>query len=84
MAELQFARACLDDAVDLRTKVVQRTNAVLEAHARARDCDKAEVIREVLDKWAEAEIHVATLIQRMTRSEGGMVEASGKPGNHSD
>lgn len=79
MSEPNLSRSgSLEDSVDLRTKVIQQTNAVLEAHARARDIDKAEVMREVLDKWADEQIHVATLIQRLTRSEGGSGEGGGK------
>jgi hypothetical protein len=45
---------------------------VLEAHARAHNADKAEIVRAVLDEWAAKEIHVATLIGRLTRGEGAV------------
>lgn len=60
----------MDDLIDLRAKITERANQVLDAHARADDIDKSEVVRRVLDKWADGEIHKATLIQRLTRGEG--------------
>ena len=58
------------DLIDIRSKVDEQTNQVLDAHARARDIDKAEVVRKVLREWAVNEIHVSTLVTRLTRSEG--------------
>lgn len=60
----------MTDLIDFRCKVTERTNQVLEAHARADNADKAEVARAILDQWAASEIHKATLIHRLTRSEG--------------
>ena len=59
------------ELIDLRAKISERSNQVLEAHARALSIDKSEVVRSVLDDWALKQIHVATLVSRMTRSEGG-------------
>ncbi len=50
---------------DLRAKITPRTNAVLEAINRATGRDKAEIAREILDKWAAEQIHAASLIDRM-------------------
>ncbi len=58
------------DLIDLRAKITEKSNQVLEAHARARNLDKSEIVRSVLDEWAIKEIHVATLVQRLTRGEG--------------
>jgi chromosome condensin MukBEF complex kleisin-like MukF subunit len=58
------------ELIDLRSKITERANQVLEAHARAAAIDKSEVVRKVLDDWAEAEIHRATLISRLTREKG--------------
>ncbi len=58
------------DLIDLRAKITEKANQVLEAHARAHNVDKSEVVRQVLTNWAEKECHVATLIQRLTRGEG--------------
>lgn len=55
---------------DLRAKVTERTDQVLEAHSRARNLDKSELVRKILDEWAANEIHVATMVHRLTRGEG--------------
>lgn len=62
------------DLVDLRAKITPLANQVLDAHALARDIDKSEVVRSVLEQWAVKEIHVSTVIVRVTRSEGGTKE----------
>ena len=59
------------ELIDMRARITERAHQVLEAHARARNVDKADVVRAVLDEWAAKEIHVATLVGRLTRSEGG-------------
>ena len=64
------------DLIDTRCKVTEETNQELEAMARARNIDKSEVIRGVLHEWALARIHEATLVVRLTRSEGS-IKASG-------
>jgi hypothetical protein len=65
------------DLIDTRCKVTEETNQVLEAMARARNIDKSEVIRTVLHEWAVGRIHEATLVVRLTRSEGVVKAASG-------
>lgn len=69
VVELEAAMSA--ELVDMRARITERANQVLEAHARARNVDKADVIRAVLDDWAAREVHVATLVTRLTRSEGG-------------
>ena len=59
------------DLVDLRAKITPLANQVLDAHALANDIEKSEVVRGVLEKWAAKEIHVSTVVLRVTRSEGG-------------
>lgn len=59
------------ELIDMRARITERANQVLEAHARAHNVDKAEVIRAVLDEWAAKQIHVATLVGRLTRGQGG-------------
>lgn len=55
---------------DLRAKITERADQVLEAHSLARNLDKSELVREVLDEWAAKEIHIATLVARLTRGNG--------------
>jgi len=69
-----FEEAMAADLIDLRAKIDEPTNQVLEAHSRAHDIDKSEVVRKVLREWAKKEVHVATLVTRMTRSQGGAGE----------
>ena len=59
------------ELIDMRARITERAAQVLEAHARAHNIDKADVVRAVLDEWAAKQIHVATMVQRLTRSEGG-------------
>lgn len=58
------------DLIDARIKITPRTQAVLEAMNRVSGRDKSDIAREVLDKWAEEQIHTATLIQRLVKHEG--------------
>ena len=59
------------DLIDLRSKIDLETNQVLEAHAIAHKLDKSEVVRRWLQERASQEVHVATLVTRLTRREGG-------------
>lgn len=68
IVEAEMAAA---ELIDMRARITERTAQVLEAHARAHNVDKADVVRAVLDEWAAKQIHVATLVGRLTRSEGG-------------
>lgn len=70
IVELEAAMAA--ELIDMRAKITERANQVLEAHARAHGTDKSEIVRVVLDEWAAKEVHVATMIQRLTRGEGGI------------
>jgi predicted DNA-binding protein len=68
---------------DLRAKITPRTNAVLEALNRTTGRDKSEIVRDILEKWADEQIHAATLIDRLLVGEGepGIGEGSaGKNG----
>lgn len=68
---------------DLRAKITPRTNAVLEALNRTTGRDKSEIVRDILEKWADEQIHAATLIDRLLIGEGepGIGEGtSGKNG----
>lgn len=62
------------DLIDLRSKIDEETHQVLEAHSRAHDIDKSEVVRRVLREWAKKEVHVATLVTRLTRTKGCAAE----------
>jgi UDP-N-acetylglucosamine 2-epimerase len=55
---------------DLRARVTLRTDAVLEARHRSTGRDKSEIAREVLDAWAELEIHSSNVLQKTLQREG--------------
>jgi len=65
---------------DIRSKVDERTDAALNAFARAQGLDKSELIRVVLTEWAEKQIHGAMLVQRLLRAEGVIGECQGVTG----
>jgi hypothetical protein len=64
------AAAVAADLIDLRAKITERANQVLEAHAIAFGLEKSEVVRKALDEWAERQIHISSVICRLTRSQG--------------
>jgi predicted DNA-binding protein len=55
---------------DLRAKITLETYQVLDATSRATGKDKSELVREVLARWAEEEVHRATMILRLTNRKG--------------
>ena len=56
--------------IDLRAKISAEADAVLEAVQRATGKDKSEIVRDVLHKWAVAEIHGANVLQGILQREG--------------
>jgi hypothetical protein len=68
------------DLRDLRTKVSERADIALEAHARAQGKDKAEIARQVLDAWGVEQFHIATLMGRLSRGQGFMGADEGNEG----
>lgn len=56
--------------VDFRGKLTHETDAVLEAMHQATGRDRSEIVRDVLQQWAEAKIHEASLIDQRLRREG--------------
>lgn len=69
------------ELTDLRTKVTPRTAQVMAALNMATGKERSLIARDVLDEWAAAQIHVGTMVYRLTRSEGTGVAAEGTPGN---
>lgn len=60
---------------DFRGKLTVEAYCAIAAHARAHDIDKSEVVRDVMHKWALAQIHSATMLASCLRAKG-MAEAS--------
>ena len=61
---------CGEDFQDLRAKITRRTGAVLLAKSAATGKDQSQLVREILAAWAEEEVHAATVMHRLLRSEG--------------
>lgn len=56
--------------IDLRAKITAEADAVLEAVQRSTGKDKSEVVRDVLHKWAVAEIHASNVLHSILQREG--------------
>lgn len=63
--------------VDFRCKVTQEIDSLLEAKHRITGLDKSEIARDVLQKWAVAEIHVVMMVYRELKSKGILGEYEG-------
>lgn len=66
--------------IDLRAKVTVEADAVLEAIQRSTGKDKSEVVRDVLHKWAMAEIHASTVLHSILKREGISAANAGTSG----
>lgn len=69
-----------EELTDVRSKVSRRTDKALSAFSRARGLEKSELIREVLTKYADEQIHGAMVVQRLLRDEGVLGELEGLTG----
>ena len=66
-----------DDQVELRGLAPRHTVEVLDAIALSRKCSRMEVVNSVLAEWAEARVHEATLVLRVTRTNGSGPDVGG-------
>lgn len=66
-----------DDMVDFRGKLSKKVHSILFAKSQATGRDMQVIVREVLSAWADDELHAASVMQRVLRSEGVMGESSG-------
>lgn len=55
---------------DLRLKITPETECALRARARATDKDLNAIARSVLEQWAAGELHAATVLAGLLKSEG--------------
>lgn len=55
---------------DLRASISVTADQVLEAVSIARDTTKQQVVRDVLDAWADRVLHESTLVLRMAPRDG--------------
>ncbi len=56
--------------IDFRGKITSQTNAVLDALQQASGKERSEIVREVLDEWADEKIHESILLELALRREG--------------
>lgn len=55
---------------DLRAKISARADQVLAGVAHARGIEKQELVRSILDEWAEKVLHECTVVAQFASSEG--------------
>lgn len=55
---------------DLRAKISSRTDQVLAGVSHARGIDKQEIVRQVLDEWADKILHECTVVHQFATGEG--------------
>jgi hypothetical protein len=55
---------------DLRAKISVKADQVLAGVAHARNCDKQELVRAIIDEWADRVLHECTVVASFTRGEG--------------
>lgn len=65
------------DLRELRARITIETDAVLDAMAAVLDKERAEIVRDVLHKWAEQQVAIATLTHKRLRAEGVSVAQEG-------
>lgn len=71
----------MNDYADLRAKISRKAHNVLTAKSMTSGREMQEILREVLDKWAEDETHAATVLIRLARGEGLVGESQGVRGS---
>lgn len=63
------------DDVEIRFMAPRRLTEVADAIAIAHRKNRSEVLLEVIAAWADQQVHVATLIHRVTRGTPGAPDA---------
>jgi hypothetical protein len=55
---------------DVRAKVGDRTKAALESETESSGLTESEVVRDILDRWAQSKIHAAIVLVRKLGPQG--------------
>lgn len=71
----------MNDYADLRAKISRKAHNVLTAKSLTSGREMQDILREVLDRWAEDEVHAATVLTRLARGEGLVGECGGVRGS---
>lgn len=61
-------RSSSTQAVELRGECPRLTVDVLDAISNARRISRTELVNEILGEWARQQLHEASLVARVTRS----------------
>lgn len=69
---------------DLRAKVTAETDAVLLVESRISGKDRSEIVRDILQEWAQQRIHAAKLLTSLLERDGLLGEDGGRAGNVRD
>lgn len=61
-----------EDSVELRFNVPRWVAEVVDAHCSAKRMSRTDIAKGVMDKWARNELHLASVIGRVTRGNGNV------------
>lgn len=65
---------------DYRGRISVLADIAIDAKAKATGRERQEIVREILDAWADREVHGATLLQAALIAEGLSGSVSGVSG----
>lgn len=66
---------------DYRGRISVLADIAIDAKAKATGRERQEIVREILDTWAEREVHGASLLQAALAAEGLSGSVSGVSGH---
>lgn len=55
---------------DLRARITVKADVAIDVFAKLRGLDRSELVREILDQWAEARLHEANHLMSGLAAEG--------------
>lgn len=61
-----------DDVVELRFNVPRWVAEVVDAHVSAKRLSRTDVAKAVMDRWARSELHLAMVVNRVSKSNGSV------------
>lgn len=68
---------------DYRGRISVLADIAIEAKAKATGRERQEIVREILDTWAEQEVHAASVLHAALLAEGLSGSESGISGHSS-
>lgn len=69
---------------DLRVKFTPEAMALVRAEAAVRNCHPNEVVRDIVERWADHKLHVLSLADEDLRRQGYRGLAQGRTGRRRD